>query len=119
AKNRLPIYNPKVNRFSVSTLIRSHLFQRYSIYTCCGGAVDVMSRFECIQHVFVLTERGHQAEFNLRVIGRYKDIPLLSWNKSLPDLPPPFRANRNVLQVWVGRAQPSRGCDRLVVRGMD
>ena len=82
------------------------------------GSVNVVPRAEVFNHALVAAQLRHDAEFNLRIVGREKRTPLL-WHKSLADFAPVIAANRNVLQVGIARREASCGRHSLVERRMD
>ena len=66
----------------------------------CGG-VDVGTVAEGVGHVFVATEVGHDAQFDLRIVGRKEDGFGIVGGEGFADLAAQFLAHGDVLQVRV------------------
>ena len=85
-----------------------------------GGhhAVDVVIEREGPAEGRVAREVGQDPQLDLRIVG-CQEPPALPGHEGLADLLALLGAHRNVLQVGVAGAQPSRGRHALVERGMD
>ena len=59
-----------------------------------------------------------QTQFDLGIIGDDK-LPSVLRYKCRADLAAQFGANRNILQIGIGRGKPSCGCSRLVEGGVN
>ena len=77
----------------------------------CSGVASVP---EGVDHVGVPADGGHQAQLYLGVVGRDDDPPRLRGYECLADLPAHLGADRDVLQVGVGRTQSSGSGKSLV-----
>jgi len=75
--------------------------------------VHILVLFECLTHAWIATQCSDNTQFNLRVICADECMIFIPRNECFSDLLPQFRANRNVLQVRLGRTQPTRHSDRL------
>src|SRR5690606_7816157 len=83
-----------------------------------GGGVDVAVPAERGGHRFVAGERGHHAEFDLRVVAG-KEGESLARDDGLADLASEGGADRDVLEVRIGGGQAAGGGDELVELGVD
>ena len=81
------------------------------------GAVDVETFAERFGQFRVIAERRKQPEFDLRIISRQNHTPLVG-NESPAHFPAGSRADRDVLQVRIGRRQASCSRHRLVESGV-
>ena len=72
----------------------------------------ILTFLEGIDKVRVAAQMCHDAELDLRVVGRYDDPVGTARHEGLADLLAPFRTDRYVLQVWLGRTKSagSRKC---------
>ena len=61
---------------------------------------------------------GGQAQLDLAVIGREQHMARLG-DEGVADLAPFLGADRDVLQIGIGRGQPAGGGDRQRVAGVD
>ncbi len=77
--------------------------------------MDILVFGECLHHLGVIAEGGHDAEFDLGIVGRQKEVFFVGRDKGFADLPSVLIANRDILQVGVVAAQPPGGRHRLVV----
>ncbi len=66
----------------------------------------------------VLRHMREQAQLDLRVV-RDDQLPAVARNERRPDFAPQLRLDGNVLQVGIGRRQPSGGRAGLVEAGVD
>ena len=73
---------------------------------------------ECVEQAGVARKVRHDAQLDLRVVRRNQDM---AWRRheGLPDAASFRRADRDVLQVRVGRGQASCRRDGLVIRRVD
>ncbi|MNT31177.1 hypothetical protein D3C71_1622760 [compost metagenome] len=60
---------------------------------------------------------GHNAQFDLRIVGRNDAVTLRS-NKGLADPAPFVVTHRDILQVRIARGETSSSRHRLMIRGM-
>ncbi len=108
----------EVDDLGVAALFGRDLQRRHTEDFGRGGAVHVLALAEGAQQAFVLGQVGHDAQLDLRVVGR-DDHAARRRDERFADAPPFFRAHRDVLQVRVGRGQPARDGGRLPVGGVD
>ena len=80
--------------------------------------MDVVALDEGFDHVGVFAEVGHDAQLDLRVVGR-EEFAAVVGDEGLADLLAVLVADGDVLQIGVARAEPARGGDGLVERRMD
>jgi len=69
--------------------------------------VDVFAAAEGLDKDGILRKVGHDAEFDLRVVGRKKNLAGLS-DEGGANLTAEFGTNRNILQIWIARAEAAR-----------
>ena len=74
---------------------------------------------EGVGHVFVAAEVGHDAQLDLRIVGRKEDGFGVVSGEGFADLAAQFLAHGDVLQVRVRRTQSAGRGHRLVERGVD
>jgi hypothetical protein len=75
--------------------------------------VDVLARAERLDQRLFSSHMGEHAQLDLRVIGGNQDMAR-GGDEGAPDLAAQVGADRDVLQVWIGAAQPS-GCRHCLV----
>ena len=78
----------------------------------CSCAVNVLAVAESLQQPRILRNMRHDAQFDLRVVGR-NDAAAGLGNESLTHAPPLGGAHRNVLQIGLGTRKASRDGRRL------
>ena len=78
----------------------------------------VLSIAKGFDKVGVAAQVGHDAQFDLRVVRRDYHSVRAARDEGLADLLSPFRSDRDVLEVWLRRAQASGGCEGLVEGGV-
>ena len=83
----------------------------------CRG-VYVMSASESLDHVRIAAEVSHDAQFDLRIVGR-EELASVIGDEGFADLLAVLVTDGDVLQVGVAGAEPSRGRHRLVERRVD
>ena len=81
--------------------------------------MDIHPVAEGFHQVLVLAEVRHDAEFDLRVVGRYDHPFRRPRNEGLADFLAALGADGDVLKVRVGAREPAGGRKRLVERRMD
>ena len=92
----------------MATLLLGHGFQGYAKYLGSGRAVDVLSVEEGLYHMRFFTQCGYDAQFYLRIVGRKQGVVLIAWDKGLANLATTRGADRDVLQVGLVTAKPTR-----------
>ena len=80
--------------------------------------MDVVALDEGFDHVGVFAEVGHDAQLDLRVVGR-EEFAAVVGDEGLADLLAVLVADGDVLQVGVARAESAGGGDGLVERRVD
>ena len=92
-----------------------------------GNAVDqaghilmeVLAGAEGLYQRLITGKVGHDAQFDLRVVGAQQRFEALSRHERGSNLTTCGIPVRNVLQVWIDGAQSSGGCHRLFESGVD
>ena len=86
-----------------------------------GGdrGVQVLAGGERLDQALVLGEVGHHAQLDLAVVGGHQRLEALADDEAAADRPALVGADRDVLQVRVGRGQPAGRGHRLVEGGVD
>ena len=92
----------------MATLLFGDGFQGYTKYLGGGRAVDVLSVEEGLYHMCFLTQCCDDTQFYLRIVGRKQGVVLIARNKGLANLATTRGADRNVLEVWLVAAKPTR-----------
>ena len=82
-----------------------------------GRLVDVLVAGEGAQQAFVPRQVRHDAQLDLRIVGRQQHVPR-GRDEGLADAPALRRADRDVLQVRILRRQPAGRRHRLVIAGV-
>ena len=75
--------------------------------------MQVFAGVEGLDECLVAGQVGHEAHFDLRVIGAHEGFEAYSGNEGTANAHAVGTARGNVLQVRVGRGQASRGCGYL------
>ena len=96
-----------------------HLALRHAEDPRRGGHMNVRAALERVDHRGLATQRGDNAQFNLRVIRGQQQVIVPARHERLAYLLAESRTNRNVLQVWILRVQPPGGGGQLVEGGVD
>ena len=79
--------------------------------------MDVAILGERLQQAGVAGQVRHDAQFDLGIVRGDQHVARRR-DESLPDAPALGRADRDVLQVRIGRREPAGGRDGLVIRGV-
>ncbi len=108
----------EVDDLGVAALLGRDLQRRHAEDFGRSGAVHILAFAEGAHQAIVPRQVGHDAQLDLRVVGR-DDHAARRRHERLADAPPFFGAHRDILQVRVGRGQPPRDGSRLPVGGMD
>ena len=82
-----------------------------------GDGVRVLALLECLQQRRVVGHMRQHPQLDLTVVGRQQHRAFAR-DERPPHAFADVGANRNVLQVGVARAQPTRRSDGLIKRGM-
>ena len=81
--------------------------------------MQVLPRRERLDQALVPGEVGHDPHLDLAVVRRHQRLVALADDERLPDPPALGGADRDVLQVRVGRGEPAGRGDRLLERRVD
>ena len=81
--------------------------------------MQVLPRREGLDQALVAGEVGHDPHLDLAVVRRHQRLVARADDERLPDPPALGGADRDVLQVRVGRGEPAGGGDRLLERRVD
>src|SRR5215207_776114 len=84
----------------------------------CGLAVDISALSKGVNKSRIFRQMGHDAQLDLRII-RHKENPSLTGNETGPDGLSPGCSDRNVLKVWLSRAQAAGRSTCLVEAGVN
>ena len=109
AERRHAVDQPEVNGFGTAPLVLRYIISFGAEDLRGGGAMDVVAVFKGAQQTFVRRQMGHDAQLDLRVIGGNQFLAGCC-DEGLADATAFGGADRDVLQIGVGRRQPpSRG----------
>ena len=86
---------------------------------CGGGGVDVSAHVEGVDHGWVAAEGGHDAEFDLAVVGAEEDHVRGGWDEGLADGASLFAADGDILEVRVIGSETAGAGAGLEERGVD
>ncbi len=117
AKGAHAVDQTKVDGLGITALFRRHLDRHHAEYFGGGGAVYVHAFLERLQQRFIARQMRHDAQLNLRIIGRDNLVPRRR-NKRLANAPAFGGADRDVLQIGVAGTQPPRHRHGLVKAGV-
>src|SRR5580692_7506191 len=81
----------EIDAFRLIAHLLGHFLFLYTEYFGGRRGMNILSFTESSAHIGVTTDRGYNTQFDLGIIRRQKDEVFIPWNKSLPDLPSPFR----------------------------
>ncbi len=110
--------DPEVDRLGLPPEIIGHKIRDHLEHLDGGPCMDVLVVHKRIHEDRVLCTMSQDPQLDLGIV-RGKEHRTLLRHERLPDFPALLAAHRDILQVRVGTAQPSRGCDALVERGMN
>ena len=101
-----------------------HLVDRHPERPRADEVVQVLTGVERLDQPLVARQVRHDPHLDLAVVGRHQCLEFGSAargsdDEAVADLSAGLGADRDVLQVRVGRGQPSGGRDRLVEGGVD
>jgi hypothetical protein len=92
----------EVDHLGIASLLAAHFAERHAEDLAGGGTVDVLAGGESRQQTLVAADVGHDAQLDLRVVGR-DDARARRGDERLADAPPLGGADRDVLQVRLAR----------------
>ena len=101
-ERRNPVHYPEVGGFGLASLLTRDFLHGNPEDLCGGGGVDVLALAESLAEVLVGAQVSHDPQFNLGIVGRYYHSVRSPRNKRFTYLLAALRANRDVLEVWVG-----------------
>ena len=102
AEGGYAIDDAEVGLLGLLALTVANLIHALFPYLCGGGAVYVEGLAEGLGHVLVGRKVGHDAQFDLTVVGREPSASLIGY-ETLAYLLAIVVANRDVLQVGIRR----------------
>ena len=117
-ESRDAIDDTEVGGFCLAALVARHFFQRFVEDACSRGRMNVFSGVEVLNHLLVAAEMRHDAQLDLRVVGREENAARLR-HKGFSDFATVVATHRNVLQVRIARGEASGGGNGLIERGVD
>ncbi len=82
------------------------------------GAVDILARKERFHHRGVATHVGHQAQFDLRIVGCQQNVARIG-NESTAYLAAILGSDRDILKIGIGGGYTSGSRHGLVERRVD
>ena len=74
----------EVGLLGLLSLCGCNVAQLLVVYLCRRGRVYVVSATECLHHVLVFGQMGHDAQLYLAVVSREEEAARL-WDEALPD----------------------------------
>ena len=81
--------------------------------------MNVVTKFKILNHGWVATEMGDDTQLDLGIVGGHQSVFRTTRHKGATDLTSVGGTHRNVLQVGIVGTQTSRGCHRLIERGVN
>ena len=103
---------PEVDHLGIAALLAVDLCNRHAEDFGCRGAVHVLTVGEGLQQPGILRDVRHDAQLDLRVVGRHHPVARRR-NEGFADASPFRGAHRDVLQVRVAGGQPAGDGHRL------
>ena len=110
---------PVGHRFDPAAQFRGDLVDRHAERPRSDERMQVLAGVEGLDEALVLGQVRHDAHLDLAVVGGQQLRIAVTHTERVPDPAPGLGADRDVLQVRLGRGQPAGGRDRLVERGMN
>src|SRR3990172_4079498 len=117
SKGAHPVHNAEVDRLCPAAHLRGDLRRRESEDLCRGPRMDVLTLLECGSQQLIPGHVGQDTEFDLGVIRRQEQTPLVC-RKGLPDPLSHIRPYGNILEIGLAARQPPCGCYRLTEGGV-
>ena len=100
AEHRYAVYYAEVGTFGLCALVACDAVNGLLIYLCCRGGVNVVAFSERLYHVVVAAEVCHDAQLDLRIVGREEELSRLR-HEATAYLLAVFSAHGYVLEVGV------------------
>ena len=85
AKGRDAVDDTEVGRFGATAFLATHLFNFLMEYLGCCGRMDVVPETEVLNQSFVAAQMCHDAQLNLRIVGR-EELLTRGWHKGFANL---------------------------------
>ena len=99
-EHRYAVYYAEVGTFGLCALVACDAVNGLLIYLCCRGGVNVVAFAERLYHVVVAAEVCHDAQLDLRIVGREEELSRLR-HEATAYLLAVFSAHGYVLEVGV------------------
>ncbi len=112
---RYAVYDAEVGGLGPPPLVVGNLVDALAVEPCRRCGVDVATLDEGFDKRIVAAQMRHEPQLDLRVIGRQQQMILIGGDEGCAYGLAKSVADRNVLQVGVGRRQPAGGRDGLIV----
>ena len=119
AESRNTVDNAEIGGLGLAAFVAVHLGHLFAEKPCGGGRMHVLAVFESRDQRLVAAQVSHQAQFHLAVIGRKQQVLIVRRDERLPDPASQLVPHGNILQVGIGRGEPSGSCHGLVEGSMD
>ena len=84
-----------------------------------GAGMDVFVLFKRGDEIGIFRDMGQDPQFHLGIVRRNENMFGVRGYKGPADAPAKFGADRNILKIGVGGAEPACGRDGLIERRMD
>ncbi len=107
----------EVDHLGITTLLAGDFRCRCAENFSSSGTMNIHAFGKCAQHVLIARDVGHDAQFDLRIVGG-NNHAIFGRYKRFADTPAFGGANRDILQVRIVRRQPSGNGNRLCIIGM-
>src|SRR3990170_1865819 len=117
SKGTHPVHNAEVDRLCPAAHLWGDLTGREAEDLCRGPRMDVLTLLECRCQQLIPGHVGQDTEFDLRVIRRQEQTPLVR-RKGLPAPLSHIRPYRDVLEIGLTARQPPCGGYCLAEGGM-
>ena len=111
------VHQAEVDGLGGAALVGGDLLQLAAEHFRRRRLVDVGAGFERAHQARVLRQVGHDAQFDLRVVAGHQ-LAARRRDEGLADAAPVVGADRDVLQVGIGRGQPPGRRTGLVIAGV-
>ena len=105
AEPRNPIDDAEIDRLGAPARHRVHALHRHAEHFAGGTGMDVLAALEAFAQRGDVGHMRQQPQLDLRVVGADQQIARFG-DERMPDAATLFSADRDVLQVWIGRRQP-------------
>src|SRR5690349_16350397 len=101
------------HRFDPAAQVRRHVVDRHVEGAGRDERVQILTCVERLDQPLVPGQMRHDAHLDLAVVSRHELAVTVTDDKRVADAAARLGADRDVLQVRLGRGQPAGGCDRL------